>query len=142
MHSFVSTEVKVRFADCDMMGHVNNAHFLTYMEQGRVEYFKKFPELNFLELKRELECSLILAEISCTFKSPAYLNEILVVSLGTTELKRSSIVMEYEMKEKTTGRLVAIGRSVGVYYDYQQKKSVSLPESIRKRFEEIEGRKF
>jgi acyl-CoA thioester hydrolase len=30
---------RVRFADLDLMGHVNNKHFCTYLETGRVAYF-------------------------------------------------------------------------------------------------------
>ena len=32
-------EEQVRFRDLDPMGHVNNAVFLTYLEQARVAFF-------------------------------------------------------------------------------------------------------
>ena len=38
MNDFVHVE-KVRFRDLDPMGHVNNAVFLTYLEQARVAFF-------------------------------------------------------------------------------------------------------
>jgi acyl-CoA thioesterase FadM len=31
----ISTHIEVRFRDIDSMGHVNNAVFLTYFEEGR-----------------------------------------------------------------------------------------------------------
>jgi acyl-CoA thioester hydrolase len=33
--------IEVRYGDLDPQGHVNNAKILTYMEQGRVFYFKQ-----------------------------------------------------------------------------------------------------
>lgn len=142
-HSFpISTKVHIRFADCDMFGHVNNAKFFTYMEQARVEYFKDFHEINFLEKKDSPELSIILAEITCTFKSPAYLDEVLVVKIRSRDLKRSSFVFEYELSEERTKRLVATGRSVQVFFNYQEQKSVEIPEGIRKKFEEVESQKL
>jgi acyl-CoA thioester hydrolase len=142
-HPFhVSTRVKVRFADCDLFGHLNNAKFVTFMEQARIEYFKAFPELNFLKKTENPELSIILAEISCSFKSPVFMDETLIVKIKTTELKRSSFFMEYEMTEEKTHRLVATGRSAAVMYDYQNAKSIPIPENIRKKFEQIEQRKF
>lgn len=138
----VETQVHVRFTDVDAMGHVNNAVFFTYMEEGRVAYFKRFPELDFT-LGRAVEGnSIILAQIQCRFLSPAFLDETLTVRLRIKEIKRSSFTLEYEITETKTGRAVAVGESVQVHYDYREKKSVEIPEALRKRFEKIEGRKF
>ena len=139
---YVSTQIQVRFADCDMFGHMNNAKFITFMEQARVEYFKTFPEINFLKRVENPELSIILAEVTCTYKSPVLLDEVLVVKIRTTELKRSSFVMEYEMTEEKSGRLTATGKTIGVFYNYQAEKSIPIPEEIRRRFEKAEKRKF
>lgn len=136
----VNTQVTVRFADVDSMGHVNNAKFFTYMEQGRVAYFKHFPELDFTRDGSASGTSLILAEIQCRFLSPAYLEETLNVALGVTQMKRSSFVMQYEIIETKSGRAIATGQSVQVYYDYSAKKSVEIPDTLRKKFEAIEGK--
>ena len=138
----VNTQVTVRFADVDSMGHVNNAKFFTYMEQGRVAYFKHFPELDFTRDGSASGTSLILAEIQCRFLSPAYLEETLNVALGVTQMKRSSFVMQYEIIETKSGRAIATGQSVQVYYDYSAKKSVEIPDTLRKKFEAIEGKTF
>jgi hypothetical protein len=33
--------IEVRYSDLDPQGHVNNAKFLTYLEQARIEYIGK-----------------------------------------------------------------------------------------------------
>jgi acyl-CoA thioester hydrolase len=80
--------------------------------------------------------------VSCTFKSPAYLDETLRVKIRTSELKRSSFVMEYEMIEEKTSRLVATGKSVAVAYNYKEQKTIPIPDFMRQKFEEVEKRKF
>jgi acyl-CoA thioester hydrolase len=138
----VQAKVHVRFADVDSMGHVNNAKYFTYLEQGRVEYFKRFAELDFTAGQSSSGISVILAEIKCSFRSPVFLDEFLRVKVRTREVKRSSFIMEYEIIEEKSGRLVATGESVMVYYDYAKGKSLEIPLQMRKRFEEIEGREF
>ncbi len=138
----IQIKVHVRFADVDSMGHVNNAKYFTYMEQARVAYFKNFPELDFTLGNAAQGTSIILASVQCSFKSPIVLDEVIVVKIRTVEIKRSSFVMEYELIEEKTGRLVATGESVQVYFDYSRAKSLELPKELRKRFEKIEGRKF
>jgi acyl-CoA thioester hydrolase len=33
--------IEVRFSDLDAQGHVNNANYLTYIEQARIAYIQK-----------------------------------------------------------------------------------------------------
>lgn len=138
----VFTKVKVRFADIDSMGHVNNAKFFTYMEQARVEYFRKIPELDFRTQEGTPGVSVILASIRCDFLSPAYLDEELTVSIRVSEIGRSSFSMEYKIQDTGTGRDVARGESTQVYFDYKNEKSLPITPELRKKFETIEERQF
>ncbi len=38
MNKTIITNLSVRFSDIDAMGHVNNAVFFTYFEEGRKEF--------------------------------------------------------------------------------------------------------
>ncbi len=134
------TMVKVRFADVDMMGHVNNAQYFTFLQHARLEYFKRFAELNFLTLTLPPGKSVILAQIQCTFKLPALLDETLRVKIRTKQIRRTSFVLEYEIEESVTNRLVATAESVQVLYDYASKTALPIEGEMRKVFEEIEGR--
>lgn len=138
----VSAQIKVRFADVDSMGHVNNAKFFTYMEQGRVEYFQRLGDLDFTHLELPPKKSVILASIQCDFKSPAYLGETLEIQIRTTDLGRSSFQMEYRIAEVVTQREVARGKSSQVYFDYEQQRSIPLTPELRERFSKLEERSF
>ena len=135
----VSTEISVRFSDTDAMGHVNNARFFSYMEEGRVAYFTQLlPDVDPKDSERSFP--FILADIQCSFKSPLFCGGTVVVTLGVTEIRTSSFVMEYELTEKKSGRTVATGKSVQVMYDYQTEKTYPMPDHIRRLIENIEGR--
>ena len=41
----VTTDIQVRFADIDMLGHVSNAVYGQYFDLGRVDFFIKLSEI-------------------------------------------------------------------------------------------------
>ncbi len=136
----VTTELTVYFSDCDPMGHCNNARFFTFMEQSRVAYYKRLKALDLRTMDPHSSLGFILAEASCTFHSPAQIDETLVVGVRTSEMRTRSFIMEYEMREKRSRRLVATGRTAQVMFDYKEKKSYPIPASLRRKIEALERR--
>lgn len=135
----VKTEVHVRFADVDAMGHVNNAHYLTFFEQARVAYFKKLEGLDLRKMDASSAFGFILAEVAVQFLSPAFLDEVMVVGLRVAEIRNKSFRFEYEVSDKQTGRKVATGHSVQVMYNYQKKETFPIPEDLRSRMLGLQG---
>ncbi|MEW6045029.1 MAG: thioesterase family protein [Bacillota bacterium] len=132
-----SIEEDVRFRDLDALGHVNNAVYLTYFEQARIAYFQ---HLGWTWPQRAEEWFFILAEARCTYRSAARLGERLRISVAVSDVGRSSFRMRYRIAEVSAGRLVAEGETVQVAYDYEQHRSVPLPDDVRRRLAEFEGR--
>lgn len=129
-----SIDLEVRFRDLDALGHVNNAVYLTYFEVARMHYWKKVfsenPYLNILFLVVRSECD---------YRSQAQLGEILRVAVRIPEIRNSSFVLDYQVTEMVTGRLVAEGKTVQAFYDHQTKKSRPIPAEVRKKIREFEG---
>jgi acyl-CoA thioester hydrolase len=132
------TPITVRFRDVDAMGHVNNAVFLTYMETARVEYVRH-------QILRETQVrhfrdtfSLILAKITCDFKSPIYYGQQVEVGTRVIEMRNSSF--EIEQRIETDGQLAALAEVVVVHYDYRAGQSVRIPDDIRQRVLSFENR--
>jgi len=127
-------EQQVVFRDIDMLGHVNNAVYATYFETARVEY------LHQLLGERAGQYGFILAEITITYRSPAYLRERLLIGLRVAEIRNSSMIFDGQITEKTTGRLVATSRAVLVHYDFQAQRPVPIPQELRAAIARFEGR--
>lgn len=127
-------EQRVVFRDVDMIGHVNNAVYATYFETARLEYIYAAGG----EAAHSLP--LILAEMTIAYKSPAFLRETLVIGVRVAEIRNSSFVIESQINEKETGRLVAVSRAVIVHYDYPSSRAKPLPQEWRDRFARLEGR--
>ncbi len=125
--------LEVEFRHLDPMGHVNNAVFFTYMESARVRYFTRFFDLG----TSPLDMPLILAEASCTYKSPAYFGEELTVGVGITEFGRRSFRMAYRI-DGDKDRLIARGYTVIVMYDYSVGHSVPVADHFKQAVYEFQ----
>jgi acyl-CoA thioester hydrolase len=125
--------LQVRFRDCDLFGHVNNAVYFTYMEEARWAYWRE------LSGDSQARVPLILARTECDFIRPLQPGERIAVWLGTTCIGRTSVSMDCEMLDER-GDLVAKGKAVMVTYDYASAKPMPVPDWCRARIEEYEGR--
>ncbi len=117
-----------RFSDMDGMGHVNNAVFLTYFEEARMAYWMQVmgkPDLSGMNM--------ILARAEVDFRSPLIAPETIEVGVGCTKIGRTSFVLEEDMHEVKSGRLVAEARKVLVHYDYVALRAVPVTEEMRAR---------
>ena len=118
----------VRFADMDSMGHVNNAVYLTYFEAARMAYWMHVTGR--ADLK---DMDMILARAEVDFRSPLVAPESIEVGVGCASIGRTSFVLEQDMYERKTGRLVAEARKVLVHYDYATLRSVPIGEDLRRK---------
>lgn len=130
-----SITLPVRFSDLDAFGHVNNATFLTYMEEARLAYWVDlFP----LDYNNITSLGLILADAKLSYRSPANLGERMRVWARVASFGTKSFNIEYRIEEEQTGRLVVDGSTVVVMFDYSLSKSVPVPESVKKRVLQFE----
>jgi acyl-CoA thioester hydrolase len=120
---FVHRE-RVRFRDLDAMGHVNNAVFATYVEQARIEYLRSRGVLD-----GPLYMGMILARIELDFLAPAVPQGEIEVGVRAARSGNKSFELEYELEQQ--GRPIARATTVLVAYDYDQARSVPLPEDWR-----------
>lgn len=128
--------IEVRYGDLDPQGHVNNAKFLTYMEQGRVFYLK---QLKLWEGGSFISLGIILADVQITFKKAVQFGDPLRVGVRISRIGNKSMTSEYLLEDARDGSVFATGSSVLVAYDYQNNRSVPIPKEWRKAILQYEG---
>jgi acyl-CoA thioester hydrolase len=121
--------LEVRFRDCDPLGHVNNAVYLTYLEQARFNHWRALWGFGTPQLPPAMP-GVILARVECDYKRPATYGETLEVRLTVGEIGRSSFRYEYEIVDGE-GRTILAAKTVQVMYDYTAGKPVPIPDDIR-----------
>ena len=121
--------LEVRFRDCDPFGHVNNAVFLTYLEQARFSHWRALWGFGTPQVAAGMP-GVILARVECDYKRQATYGETLDVRLSVAELGRTSFKYDYEIMD-AHGRTVLTAKTVQVMFDYASQKPVPIPDDIR-----------
>ena len=125
--------LSVRFRDCDAMGHVNHAVYLTYFEQGRLTFWREVTGSSSPHTR------VIIARAECDYRSPAHFGDELEVRVGIGEIGRSSFALVYDIVHVVSDRLIASGKTVMVSYDYEKGESTPLPPATRALLEKTKG---
>jgi acyl-CoA thioester hydrolase len=128
--------VEVRYVDLDPQGHVNNAHFLTYFEQARVNYLIHLGL--FLKDQSFLEIGIILADAHLTFLTPVLFGTDVRVGVRVSRLGNKSMTMEYRMFDAATNTELATGSTVLVTFDYRGQKTIPIPDVWREKISAFE----
>jgi acyl-CoA thioester hydrolase len=131
------TTIEIRFADVDAFHHVNNAKYLTYCEQARVNYFNDIVDWNYDWSKR----GIILAKAEINFVKPIVFRDEIIVETRCSRLGNKSFDLQYRVvthKDKDE-ILMADATTVMVAFDYISKKSIALPEEWKQLIRKYEG---
>jgi acyl-CoA thioester hydrolase len=80
------------------------------------------------------DLTFILAEATVSYLRPTYFGEELEVGVRVSEIGTKSFVMEYGMRNQH-GEIVARGRTVQVWFDYEAHRSVAVPDEFRRKVE-------
>ncbi len=127
-----------RFSDCDPLGHVNNAVYLTYLEQARIILWKKQIGLTWSSraaagLPRGE--GFILARAEIDFRAQAHEGDELEVRLSLERFGRTSAVYDYEIEQTSTGLIVAAAKTVQVWFDYDRNIPVPLSDELKDKLQ-------
>jgi acyl-CoA thioester hydrolase len=130
MSHIYSHRLDVRFRDCDPMGHVNNAVFLTYLEQARLNCWRAL--WGFGGEAGSLAPGVIMARAEIDYRMPAHFGQTLEIRIALAAVGKTSFTYDYEIVDEQN-RVVASARTVQVMYDYTMAKPVPIPDDIRQK---------
>lgn len=129
--------IHVRYGDLDPQGHVNNATYLTYLEEVRMAYLEKLGL--FAKGQSFLEIGIIMADAHLTFKAPIQFGQQVQLGMRISRLGVKSLHSEYRFEQAVDGQELALASSVLVAYDYTRSCSIPIPEEWRARIMAFEG---
>jgi len=129
--------IEVRYGDLDPQGHVNNAKYMTYMEQARIAYLRHLGL--FTEGQSFMDIGIILADAQITFLAAIQFGQSVRVGVRASRLGNRSLTMEYCIEDAESGQELAAGSSVLVAYDYHERQSIPIPSSWREAIDAFES---
>ena len=118
--------VEIRFKDIDGLGHVNNAVYLTFLENARMRFFTEEGGST-----SERDFPFILAHAAIDYKAPLRMGANPLVKMWTARIGGKSWDFDYEIKDARTSIVYATGKTVQVAYDYKLEKSDMLEGPLK-----------
>ena len=130
-------KINVRFSDLDAMRHVNNATYLTYLEEARIAYFNEVLDRE----KNNLNYYAVVARIEIDYAQPINLGDEVEVFTRVSKLGNKSSDVEHLILIHRSGEefLACSAATKLVSYDYKNSMSLPIPDDIRKKIIEFEG---
>ncbi|HNS11323.1 MAG TPA: thioesterase family protein [Bacteroidia bacterium] len=119
------TKIEIRFSDLDAFNHVNNACYLTYIEQARIAYFNDIVGWDYNWSKR----GIILAKASVDFIYPIHINDRIEIYTRCNRMGNKSFDLQYRLVKIDNEKevLIAEASTVMVAFDYTEQKSIEVP---------------
>ena len=124
-------KIQVRFVDIDLMGHVNNAVYLSYFENARMHYFKEMLGSDWNWNKD----GIILLKNEIEYLKPVLLNDTPEIKITVIAIGTKSVTLGYELT--VNGVLCCKGLSVLVGYDNQSQQSIATTPAMRAGLEKL-----
>jgi acyl-CoA thioester hydrolase len=120
----VEARVRVIYGDTDQMGVVYYANYFRYFEFGRSEYLRA-RGASYRDFERD-GWFLPVVEASCSYRSSARYDDLLVIGTQVSELRRVSMTFAYELRRQGDERILCTGKTVHACVD-QGGKPVRIP---------------
>ena len=120
------TKLRVRYAEIDAQGHVNNAVYLSYFEVGRVEWLRA-AGLSYRELE-DRGYGIVVVEVLAHYRRAAFFDDELTLRTELADLSRASMRFEYVVSRD--GELLVTGHTRHACVDLATGKPVRLPEEV------------
>ncbi|BAU26945.1 acyl-CoA thioester hydrolase [Aneurinibacillus soli] len=134
------TDIKIRYCETDMSGHVNNVSYLIYFEQGRIDYFDRL-DIGDEVLHDKAEFMVVTADITCHYHNELFFRENPTLLVRVARLGNTSMDIEYCLVVKDKNKVAATGSGTIVLVGKETKRSTPIPSQVRERiikFEQME----
>ena len=123
---WITTEIRVRYAETDQMGVAYYSNFLVWFEVGRSKVCRE-QGFSYAEMEANAQAYLAVAEVHCRYHTPARYDEVLQIRTTIESLRKRVVNFRYEIIKKNSSVLVATGSTTHIVLD-RNGRPKTIPE--------------
>jgi len=132
-----TTRITVRGYHEDRFGHVNNARYLEFLEEGRWAHLEERGlDTAFFEGRGVFP---VVVRLSISYRRPASAGDRLDVTTRVTSVGSRRIVIAQEIRLAGSGEICVEAEVTAVFVDAGTRRPIPLTEEILGRWPEVEG---
>jgi 4-hydroxybenzoyl-CoA thioesterase len=129
-----STNIIVRFADCDPVGFVYYPRVLHYCHVCMEDFFAARCGISYQQLLDDERIGFATVKIEAEYFVPLLYGDAADVELVIDNLGRSSAHFNYSVKRTSDGVVCARSKQIQVAMDIDKRRAIPLPEKYRVAF--------
>lgn len=125
-----ATGIDIRFQEVDSMQVVWHGHYVTYFEDARVAFGRKYG-LSYEDI-RNANLAAPIVHLSCDYHHPAAYGERIEVIARLYFRDSAKLEFYYEIYRSSDKMLLSTGRSVQVFTDFDGTLRIVMPDLLRR----------
>ena len=128
-----TTELKVRPDDIDMFNHVHNSIYFDYVLAARYEQMEQCYGMSMEEFLQQ-GYGWVVKTAYIDYKRPLTLGDSFLVTTGIVEFKETGCRVEFDIKNKKTGKLCCDGWFDYVMIDIKTGRSAKITQEMIEKY--------
>lgn len=125
---------RTRWSDEDNQGVLNNAVYLTLLEEARYQYFEHLGQIGVHN-----HFTFVLGQTNLRFLAPGRGPAEVQVEIATTRLGNRSFSQAYRVLDAADGTAWVEATADLVIWDGQARSSAAMPDAFRQAIADLEG---
>lgn len=146
MKKEIASKAKIRFSDCDPIGHLNNVKYLEYMLNAREDHVESFYGFTYEEYSRKTGCTWITIQNEIAYLKEVRYNSNVVITSKTIEVSDRISKIEILMKSEDEKTINAVLWINVIYFNMKTRASEKQPKEVKDLFKKylvsIEQKEF
>lgn len=122
-----STEMVVRISDINYGGHLGNDAVLSLIHEARVRFLRQY---GYTEMDVE-GCGIIMTDSAIVYKAEGFYGERVQIDVTVGDFNKYGCDIYYLLSNKETAVEIAHAKTGIVFFDYDVRKVVTVPEPFR-----------
>ena len=132
----LTSQTTIRFQDCDPFGHLNNARYIDYFLNARVDHVKDAYDLNLVDPNTQFNWVVIQTQVA--YFLPAVLGEVVTIQPRMLNSSRRTTLIEAVMFDEHQTVAKAIGWQMFMHVDVTTGRPAIHSDDLQTLFNQIQ----
>jgi acyl-CoA thioesterase FadM len=125
-----STQLTVRVTDINAANHLGNDSMISMISEARARFLFDFG----IGESRDGGTGIIVTDLATTYRNEAHARDQLLFETGVMDFNKYGGDIIFRISRPRDATLIAMAKSGFVFFDYQSRRVVPMPEAFRKKF--------
>lgn len=129
-HFTFNIELPIRIGDINYGGHLSNDAVLSMVHEARIQFLKNYQ---YGELDVE-GLGIIMTDSAIVYKAEGFHGETVKIDVAIADFNKYGCDFYYLLSNKQTAVEIAHAKTGVVFFDYDERKVVSVPDNFKMKF--------